>query len=158
MSHLSAAGGAVRLRGHHLLCLLTYVGKGYSPAFVAGMDAVVARLQAGAEVLLVEGPDDICAAHVADCAEPHCLRPRAAGRDAAALLSVGALIGRVLVPGDTLDYSPAEIDRLRQAFRSGAIRAACAGCEWGDLCTAIAAEGFAGVRLANPVAGSKGET
>ena len=26
----------VRLRAHHLLCMLTYVGKGYSPAFCAG--------------------------------------------------------------------------------------------------------------------------
>ena len=24
----------IRLRAHHLLCLLTYAGKGYSPAFI----------------------------------------------------------------------------------------------------------------------------
>lgn len=154
MTRSPDAGGAVRLRGHHLLCLLTYVGKGYSPAFVAGMDAVVARLRAGAGVLLVEGPDDICAAHVVECADPHCLRPRASGRDAAALLSVGPLFGRTLAPGDTLDYSPTELDRLRQAFRDGTIRTACAGCEWTDLCTGIAGEGFSDVRLAPPGAGA----
>ncbi len=37
----------VRLRAHHLLCLLTYVGKGYSEAFVRRADALAARLSAG---------------------------------------------------------------------------------------------------------------
>ena len=37
----------VRLRAHHLLCLLTYVGKGYSPAFTANYDKVVRRLGEG---------------------------------------------------------------------------------------------------------------
>ena len=30
----------IKLRAHHLLCLLTYVGKGYSPAFTANYDRV----------------------------------------------------------------------------------------------------------------------
>ncbi len=51
----------VELRPHHLLCMLTYVGKGYSPAFCANYDAVLARLSAGEEILLVDGPDSVCA-------------------------------------------------------------------------------------------------
>ncbi len=43
----------VRLRTHHLLCLLTYVGRGYSPAFVENMDQVAARLSEGREGILV---------------------------------------------------------------------------------------------------------
>ena len=40
---------AVRLRGHHLLCLLTYKGLGYSPEFVAGMTARVTTVHEDAE-------------------------------------------------------------------------------------------------------------
>ncbi|WP_181700791.1 DUF1284 domain-containing protein [Chthonobacter albigriseus] len=139
----------VRLRGHHLLCVLTFVGKGYSPAFVAGMVGVVNRLSAGSAIRIVDGPDDICAAHVAEESEPHCLLPRAQARDAAALADVGALFGVDLRPG-SIFVSPADwIERLRKAFVEGRIRAACAGCEWSDLCTAIATDGFPGVQLAS---------
>ena len=48
----------VRLRPHHLLCLLTYVGKGYSPAFTANYDAIAMRIEQGEELLIVSGPDD----------------------------------------------------------------------------------------------------
>lgn len=52
----------VRLRGHHLLCLLLYEGKGYSRAFVDNMDKIYSMLQSGrARVQLVQGDDDICA-------------------------------------------------------------------------------------------------
>ena len=51
----------VRLRGHHLLCLLAYKGEGYSPAFIANLDRIAARLTAGEDAVLVDGPDDICA-------------------------------------------------------------------------------------------------
>ena len=44
----------VRLRAHHLLCLLTYVGKGYSPAFTANYDKMVKRLAGGEDVLKIE--------------------------------------------------------------------------------------------------------
>ena len=37
----------VRLRPHHLLCLLSYIGRGYSPAFSANMTRVARRLGAG---------------------------------------------------------------------------------------------------------------
>ncbi|WP_292282104.1 DUF1284 domain-containing protein, partial [Mesorhizobium sp.] len=62
----------VRLRAHHLLCLLTYVGKGYSPAFTANYDVVVKRLAGGEDILIVSGPDDICAPLLSE-SEPHCL-------------------------------------------------------------------------------------
>ena len=51
----------VALRAHHLLCMLTYVGKGYSAEFAHNFDGLASRLAAGEEVLLVEGPDAICA-------------------------------------------------------------------------------------------------
>ncbi|RUZ88238.1 DUF1284 domain-containing protein, partial [Mesorhizobium sp. M7A.F.Ca.US.006.01.2.1] len=62
----------IKLRAHHLLCPLTYVGKGYSPAFTANYDRVAERLSRGEDILLVSGPDDVCAP-LLDEPEPHCL-------------------------------------------------------------------------------------
>ncbi|MBS7538728.1 DUF1284 domain-containing protein [Ancylobacter lacus] len=136
----------VRLRAHHLLCLLTYVGRGYSPAFVAGYDRIVARLDAGEGAVLVAGPDDICAPMLG--AGHHCHEPRIAARDAAALAALAGLSGGALSLGATFPLSRDEVARLRAAFATGAIRAACAGCQWTGLCDQVAARGFSGTRLA----------
>lgn len=136
----------VRLRAHHLLCLLTYVGKGYSPAFTANYDKVVRRLGEGAAVLIVSGPDDICAPML-DEPEPHCLRESAAERDGLAARDVGLLLGRPVQPGDRLMLDADHLVLMRKAFSSGRTRQACSGCEWSDLCSTVAAGGFHDTRL-----------
>jgi len=136
----------VRLRAHHLLCLLTYVGKGYSPAFTAYCDLVVERLAGGEEVLIVLGPDDICAP-LLDEPEPHCLGESAAGRDGLAARDVGELLRRPVGAGARFSLDAARLAAMRQAFSTGRTREACQGCEWSDLCSAVAADGYAGTRL-----------
>nr|WP_196242346.1 DUF1284 domain-containing protein [Azospirillum oleiclasticum] len=126
--------------------MLTYVGRGYSPAFTANYDRVLERLAAGEEIELVTGPDDICAP-LLDDPGAHCRLDRIRDRDEAAALAVGALLGRAIPPGERLVPTPVLVARLRAAFRDGTIRAACAGCEWSELCTAVAAADFAGARL-----------
>ena len=136
---------SIRLRAHHLLCLLTYVGKGYTPAFVAHYDAVVARLNDGEEAVLVEGPDDICAPMLEG--GHHCLKPRITARDGEALAAMRSLLARPLQAGDALALDRAMVARLRQAFAENTIRGACARCQWSELCTQVAADGFAATRL-----------
>ncbi|RUU11202.1 DUF1284 domain-containing protein [Mesorhizobium sp. USDA-HM6] len=136
----------VRLRAHHLLCLLTYVGKGYSPAFIANYDKVVGRLGEGEAVLIVAGPDDICAPML-DEPEPHCLGEGAAERDELAARDVGALLGRPIQAGDRLVLDASSLAGMRKAFSSGLTRQACSGCEWSDLCSAVAGGGFHDTRL-----------
>ncbi|MGT2467926.1 DUF1284 domain-containing protein [Mesorhizobium atlanticum] len=136
----------VRLRAHHLLCLLTYVGKGYSPAFVANYDVVVERLAGGVDILIVSGPDDVCAPLLNE-GEPHCLGESAARRDEAAAQDVADLLGRPLVAGARLELDPSTLARMREAFSSGFTRKACPGCEWFELCGAVAADGFRETRL-----------
>lgn len=51
----------INMRGHHLLCVLTFEGAGYSQRFTRNLAAIVERLSAGEEILIVAGPDDICA-------------------------------------------------------------------------------------------------
>ncbi|MBZ9739135.1 MULTISPECIES: DUF1284 domain-containing protein [unclassified Mesorhizobium] len=142
----------VRLRAHHLLCLLTYVGKGYSPAFTANYDAIAERLSRGEDILLVSGPDDVCAPLLGE-PDPHCLRDSAAGRDRQARDDVEALLGRPIRDGARLDLDAAILMRLRQAFSTGHVREACAGCEWSRLCGAVASGGYRDARLQRPVDG-----
>ncbi len=142
----------IRLRAHHLLCLLTYAGKGYSPAFTAGFTAIAARIAAGEAVVLVDGPDDVCAPMLDDPA-CHCRNDSVARRDAQAARDVAALLGRPVSPGQRLALNPATLARMRRAFAQGAIRGACAGCDWSDLCRDIAGDGFAGAVLPAPQPG-----
>jgi len=159
----------IRLRPHHLLCLLTYVGKGYSAAFIANLDRVADRLAGGEGLELVEGPDDICApllpgaaaAGLAACAPPdpaqpgagaiqHCLAASVSARDALALDSLREFLPQPQQTGERLLLAMPLVARLRGLFATGHIRQACGGCEWQGLCTDVAAAGYAGVRL--PVA------
>ncbi|MDD2867564.1 DUF1284 domain-containing protein [Neomegalonema sp.] len=138
----------VRLRGHHLLCLLTYVGEGYSPAFVANADALAARIGSGEGVRIVAGPDDLCAPRLKT--EPgthHCFTEDVARRDVEALREAGKLLGRDLKPGARLALSPETLGRMRRAFAEGRIRSACADCSWRGLCDGVARRGFAGGKL-----------
>lgn len=136
----------IRLRPHHLLCFLTYVGRGYSPAFVANYDVISQRLSAGEDILIVAGPDDICAPVVND-PDGHCLLDSVVQRDAEAAQDVGTLLGLNIDPGIEIRLDAPMLDRMRQAFAAGHTRTACQGCEWHDLCTTIATEGFAGTRV-----------
>jgi len=52
----------VRIRAHNLLCIQGFVGKGYSPEFVANMTAVIAALADETEVTVVAEPDVLCEA------------------------------------------------------------------------------------------------
>ena len=136
----------VRLRGHHLLCLLTYKGLGYSPEFVAGMTATAARLVAGATAEIVEGPDDICDPLTAH-PDAHCHGESVVERDRAATEAVARLLGSPLGPGARLTPGASLLARLRKTFATGEIRTACSGCEWSGLCDSVADGGYVGARV-----------
>jgi hypothetical protein len=136
----------IRLRPHHLLCMLTYIGKGYTPAFTSNYDRIAARIGAGEDLAIVAGPDDICAP-LLESAEPHCFNDSVTVRDARAAADVEALLGCKITPGTALMLDAAMLARLRLAFAGGFIRSACAGCEWSGLCDDVAASGFPDVRV-----------
>lgn len=137
----------IRLRAHHLLCLLTFAGRGYTPAFTANYRRVVARLNAGEAVELVEGPDDICAPMLGE-ADHHCLNASVRVRDAQACADIAALLAVPVLPGLSLALTAERVARMRAAFAGGTLRTACAGCQWSAFCTDIAAGGFASTRFA----------
>lgn len=136
----------VRLRPHHLLCLLTYVGKGYTPAFVDNYDRIARRLSEGEGIVLVDGPDDVCAALL--CApDAHCFGDSVRVRDAQAAADVGELLDMTVSAGARIDPHPSLVARMRKAFAEGVTRKACRGCEWSELCSGVAAGGYGDVRV-----------
>ncbi len=136
----------VRLRAHHLLCMLTYVGKGYSDAFCRNYDVIAARLSAGEDIVMVTGPDDVCGP-VVDAPDTHCHNDSVLVRDAAAEAAVSALLGQSLAAGSRFALDAALLAAMRTAFAAGTTRQGCGGCEWSGLCDGIAGTGFQGTRL-----------
>jgi hypothetical protein len=136
----------VRLRAHHLLCMLTYVGKGYTPSFCANYDQIAARLTRGEDILLIDGPDDVCAP-LLSTEEPHCHNESVLERDAEAAASVSALLETPVVPGFRLSLDAMTLARFQAAFAAGTTRTACGGCEWSGLCDSVAGGGFQDTRL-----------
>jgi hypothetical protein len=139
----------VHLRAHHLLCMLTYVGRGYTPAFVENYDGIVARLSEGEPICLVDGPDDICAP-IQDITTAHCHNESVVERDRLALDAVRALLGTAVDLDREFGLDAPMLADFRAAFGRGQTRAACAGCEWSGLCDHVAAAGYPGAALQRP--------
>ncbi|TYC50376.1 DUF1284 domain-containing protein [Rhodobacterales bacterium] len=137
------------LRPHHLLCMLTYLGKGYTPAFVANYDRIVARVNSGEDIVLTDGPDAICGPMLNEsiC---HCHETRIQARDQAAARDISATLGQTVETGATLRLGARDVATLRNAFAKDNIRSACKDCQWDTLCSAIAKKNFRGCRLAPP--------
>ncbi|WP_260740069.1 DUF1284 domain-containing protein [Tunturiibacter lichenicola] len=133
----------IQLRPHHLLCMLTFVGKGYSPAFVANFEQVVRRIaQADEDVQIVQGPDDLCLPYLSD-AGCHCHNTSVLKRDRLAAEAISRLLQRPLHAGVSLQISRSLVPTLRAAFADGTIRQACAGCQWKPTCDGVVQSGFA---------------
>jgi len=114
---------AIRLRGHHLLCLLGYRGMGYSPQFCDNMTDIYEQLREkpGTEIDIVLGPDDICRAYPDD-GTSHC-EGGVSELDAAVLGRLGFAAGDRIAWRDALAavacrLKPDDIGRL------------CTTCPW----------------------------
>lgn len=138
----------VRLRGHHFLCMLTFVGKGYSDAFVANMTQIIERIGKGAPIETVVGPDDICAGLSAQCraaCDHDCTNGEIDALDRQAVADVERVLGRTLLAVHPVTAD--DVARLRNAFRQGTNRTACVFCRWKSLCDNIAQREFTGTLL-----------
>jgi hypothetical protein len=107
-------------------------------------------LNAGEEIALINGPDEICQPMLE---EPgcHCHNQSVRDRDRQALMDIGRSLGKHIEPGNVLILTKIDIDLLRNEFARGALRHACNGCEWYDMCTEIAKNRFRGCRLRLPL-------
>ncbi|MEW6418204.1 MAG: DUF1284 domain-containing protein [Nitrospirota bacterium] len=51
---------SIKLRGHHLICLHFFKGEGYNPEFVKNLREILKRVEAGEELEVCPGADDVC--------------------------------------------------------------------------------------------------
>lgn len=140
---------SIKLRGHHLLCILTYKGLGYSDDFCRNYDAIITRLNQGETIELMRGPDQICQPLLCNKEGEgvHCHHDRIHRRDALAMQAVSATLGIEVAVGTTLTLNQTAITALRLAFAQGPLRTGCFDCEWHSLCTDIAANDYADTAL-----------
>ncbi|HEX5235821.1 MAG TPA: DUF1284 domain-containing protein [Silvibacterium sp.] len=137
----------IRIRPHHLLCMLTFVGRGYSPQFVSNLERIARRIASGNEtVQIILGPDDVCEPLLAD-SECHCRGASVSERDRLAIEALSDLLAQPVCENETLRLDSTTLTRLRAAFAAGTIRKACEGCQWVPLCDEIAKNGFSGTVL-----------
>jgi len=114
----------IRLRGHHLLCLLGYRGMGYSARFADNMSRVYNQLLAEPDstITIVGGPDDLCACFPKD-GEYHCDNASVTDRDQAVLRRLGYPIG-FAGPWSSV------LSRIRATIVPEDIDVICATCQW----------------------------
>jgi uncharacterized protein len=117
----------IRLRPHHLLCVLGFQGKGYSDDFTANMAGIVDKLRApdgdGVQIEVTVTADSICA----PC-------PHKAGEGCVKDAQIRALDQRHaqalgLVGGTRLSWGQAQA-RIVENVAPGSLAALCAGCQW----------------------------
>ena len=115
-----------RLRAHHGMCLSFFQGKGYSGDFVENMVRMKAILAENPEIILMDGPDDICAACpnrlTETCAE------KASRYDREVLRRCGLSAGQVL------PYREFSRRVMETILRPGKRAEICGDCQWSSLC------------------------
>ena len=119
----------LRLRPHHLLCLQTFVGCGYSEEFVEHMAVVKRQLTEIPNTLitLVRGADDLCA-HCPNCVEGQCTSENPALFDRLVEEKL-ALLQLRQEPVTVLEGIPNALH-----ITDNLLADCCPGCEWKGLC------------------------
>ena len=122
----------LHLRPHHLLCLQTFVGHGYSKEFVRHMTLVKRQLTADplTPITLVSGADDLCA-HCPNCVGGQCTSEKPALFDRLVEEKL-AVLSRCQEPVPVLDGIPNDL-RITEDL----LDACCPGCEWRGLCKIV---------------------
>ena len=142
------------LRPHHLLCLQTFVGHGYSPEFTAHMTIVQKQLTTDplTPITLVNGPDDLCG-HCPNCVDGSCTSPKPAVFDHLVAQKLH-LKEEHVTEKSTLVHSIAASDSSTSAAASDSpisingipsilhmseqlLAECCPDCEWKELCVEV---------------------
>ncbi len=114
----------VRLRGHHLICMLGFRGMGYSERFTQNMNEVYERLRRspGTSVEIVEGADDLCAKFPCN-QEYHCDKRSVHEHDERITQHLGIQTGERLTWSELLQL-------VRDRVQPEHIPVWCASCRW----------------------------
>lgn len=129
----------IKLRPHHVLCLLRFEGKGYTSDFVKTLTDLIRRLKEGEAITIVEGPDDVCAP-LCGTRYWHCENASIYRRDKAARHLIQQ--HKITSEGLRQDLLKNKEDRTltKQLFCSQTIQKPCKGCEWVRTCYLLSPE------------------
>jgi len=120
----------VILRGHNLLCLQGFVGKGYSPAFVANMSAVAHALRddPSTPVTVVAEPDSLCLA-CPNLSGQGCALHGAGTERGIAHQDRDVMARLAIAPEETLPWAEI-LGRIRASVGPGDLASICGACPW----------------------------
>lgn len=122
------------LRAHHVMCVTTFAGKGYSPGFVQEMTRVWRGIRAGEvqRVRVTAEADPVCGAcpHLQDAEDPRSCRFHAStsSRDHRMLATMGWTEGQEIDLVQALDVVHEQHASLMEQV--------CTGCNWVSICSA----------------------
>ena len=129
---MNNTASALHLRPHHLLCLQTFVGRGYSKEFVEHMTIVKRQLSTDpcTPIILVNGADDLCA-HCPNCVEEQCTSEKPALFERSVM--------EKLVPLQSGQDPLPVLEGIPEALRitEDLLASCCPGCDWRKLCSSI---------------------
>lgn len=131
----------LKLRGHHLLCAMTFSGHGYSREFESDFQEAIRKMRNGEAIQIVIGPDDLCRS-VKCGPNSHCFESRVQLRDELALADISRLLGRSITADEVIDPRELYGLNMQRAFKQGDIRSACFRCQWQSMCNEISNQGY----------------
>ena len=141
-SRCSSPSAVLHLRPHHLLCLQTFTGRGYSEEFVRHMTLVRDQLirEPLTPVELVSGVDDLCA-HCPNNVDGQCTsdNPDLFDSKVSRKLYSTGIISPDAASKDHPGKRPV-LTGIPDALEisSSVLEECCPGCEWKELCLSIA--------------------
>lgn len=126
----------IHLRPHHLLCLQTFVGHGYSPEFVEHMTLIKDQLKADPQtpIALINGADDLCS-RCPNCIDAKCTsyKPALFDRLVADKLAAQCLSNVCNTPTHTIVNGIPSCLRITEEI----LAECCPDCEWKELCIKV---------------------
>ncbi len=119
----------IRLRGHHILCLLGFRGFGYSDEFVANMASCQSRAFSDNSIVeIISGSDDICRA----CPKKDDAECRRANGEGVSLKDQ-VVLEMLQIPVGSRLASSAIFKRVANHIAVADLERICADCEWLSL-------------------------
>lgn len=120
----------MRLRAHHLLCLLGFRGLGYSQEFVDNMAAIAEQVSSLPQTMvqIVNHPDDICS-HCPFLGERGCQQEGPRSEEMATRRDRAVMERLNMVDGDKITWAEVE-KRIRSSIGPEDLVYICQGCQW----------------------------
>jgi uncharacterized protein len=123
-------GPALKLRGHHLICLHFFRGEGYSAEFTANLREILKRAATGERIETVSEADDVCKIcpylKMNRCLYDEDAHEEIQEMDREALALLELTVGDIILWSDIRKKLPAIFHRWSEEF--------CRACDWRQAC------------------------